>query len=273
MTTTHKSVKYKGNCLMFGKESQIEIRPSENNTGITFINEQTGEKVVASVDNIIDTTHMIVLGTPSFNIRLAEHLMAALALNFTSGVEISITGNEVPAGDGSAKEFYKLINPIFYRFNYNDQRFNLPEPLYYTHKHTSISALPSDNFRISYCVNYPESPFEQKWYKWQADQNCIEDIISARTFGYVKELPLYQSQGYALGVTRENTIGINDDGTLTNSLRYPDEPVRHKVLDLIGDLYLAGINPLQLNAHIIAIECGHYQHVELARRIKNTLIV
>jgi UDP-3-O-acyl-N-acetylglucosamine deacetylase len=267
-----KSIKYSGKGLMSGQITEFEIKPGPINSGINFVNAQTGEVLPATTDHILDTTHMVVLGTPHFNVRLAEHLMAALAFTSTTDIEIHITGNEIPAADGSAIDFYNLLKEHYSTTTNNDILFSLPETISFQHEHTSIIAIPAESLRITYNVNYPGSPFAKKWYCWEKGKNSPEDIISARTFGYTKDLPLYQSQGFALGVTKDNTIGFNEDGSFTTELRMPDEPIRHKVLDIIGDLYLSGINPLSIKAHIIAIECGHFQHIELARRIKSAIL-
>lgn len=270
MATTFESVKFAGPCLMTGKDSEITIQKGTPNSGIVFISSETGEKFPAIVDRVINTTHMVVLGSPSFNIKLAEHLMAALALLNITDVEIRVKGNEIPVGDGSSKVFYDLLKESFGQTAITEKT-NLTETLFYTHNHTSITALPAESFRITYAVNFPGSPFAYSWYKWEAEKDKPEDIIDARTFGYVRDLPAYQAQGFALGVTKDNTIGLNDDGTLTTELRHSNEPVRHKILDLIGDLYLSGINPLSINAHIIAVESGHFQHIQLAKMIESVL--
>lgn len=271
MTTVINPVKYSGVCLTSGKISEIEIKPGEKGQGIVFVNAKTGESFVAGIDTVLDTSHTVTLGRPTFHVKVVEHLMAAFALSFVSDITILIDGDEVPIGDGSAKVFYELIQEAGIATDEDAGQYRLNQPFSYVHEHTSISAFPSDSFRVSYAVNYVNSPFAYSWYKWETKNDTVNDIISARTFGYVKDLATFQAMGLALGVTRENTVGLNDDGTFTTKLRYSNEPVRHKIIDVIGDLVLSGINPLNLNAHVVVIECGHTQHSKLARFLKDNV--
>ena len=98
-----------------------------------------------------------------------------------------------------------------------------------------------------------------------------EEIIEARTFGFYKDLKKFQMLGFAQGVTYDNTVGLEDDG-YTTELRSDKEPVKHKILDLIGDLYLTGINPLNLKAQILVKEAGHAVHIKTAKLLKEKII-
>ena len=104
-------------------------------------------------------------------------------------------------------------------------------------------------------------------YNWTIDDSYFE-IYEARTFGYLKDLERFQEAGLALGVSIDNTVGLTETG-YTTELRSKFEPIKHKILDLIGDLYLSGINPLDLKAHIVAREAGHRIHVEFAKILYN----
>ena len=106
--------------------------------------------------------------------------------------------------------------------------------------------------------------------KFNLDINKINEIIEARTFGYLKDLETFQKMGYSKGVTIENTVGLTEDG-YTTELRSEFEPVKHKILDIIGDLYLTGTNPLKLNAKILVKEAGHFLHAECAKIVKEQL--
>ncbi|MGD9580497.1 MAG: UDP-3-O-acyl-N-acetylglucosamine deacetylase [Vampirovibrionia bacterium] len=271
MTTLLKNVSYSGICLTSGKNSEIEIKPGDKGQGIIFQNANTGESFKANIDNALDTSHAVTLGKPSFHVKVVEHLLAAISLAQVTDITIVVNGDEIPIADGSSKVYYELIQQAGLDTEPSENKYTLNNPFYHSSEHTSISAYASDSFRITYAVNYVNSPFNYSWYKWETKTDTINDIVAARTFGYVKDLSTFQSMGLALGVTRENTIGLNDDGTFTTKLRYNNEPIRHKILDIIGDLTLSGINPLNLNAHIIVIECGHTQHCKLARFLKDNV--
>ena len=130
--------------------------------------------------------------------------------------------------------------------------------------------LPDDKLTITYGVNYDFPDLTRCWVSF--DKKNLDEIAEARTFGFFKDLKKYQLFGYAKGVTYENTVGMNDDGTYTTELRSEKEPVKHKILDLIGDLYLTGVNPLNLKAQIIVKEAGHAVHVKVAKMLKDKLI-
>ena len=98
----------------------------------------------------------------------------------------------------------------------------------------------------------------------------LNEITEARTFGYLKDLERFQAAGYSKGVTIENTVGLTDD-SYTTELRSKYEPVKHKILDIIGDLYLTGYNPLKINANILAKEAGHAYHCAIAKDLKQLL--
>ena len=98
------------------------------------------------------------------------------------------------------------------------------------------------------------------------------EIIEARTFGFYHDLKKYQMLGFAQGVTQENTVGLTDDGGYTTELRSENEQIKHKILDLIGDLYLTGVNPLNMRCQILAKEAGHAVHVKVAKMLKDKLI-
>ena len=99
----------------------------------------------------------------------------------------------------------------------------------------------------------------------------LNEIIEARTFGYLSDLEKFQAMGYSKGVTIDNTVGLKDDGTYTVPLRSEFEPVKHKILDIIGDLYLTGYNPLKMRANILVKEAGHGYHIQCAKLLKQAL--
>jgi UDP-3-O-[3-hydroxymyristoyl] N-acetylglucosamine deacetylase len=144
------------------------------------------------------------------------------------------------------------------------------KPVIFNKDNSSIVLMPSESkTTITYAVNFNHPDLRNRWVNLDQDKNTME-IVEARTFGYLKDLERFQAAGYSKGVTIENTVGLTDDG-YTTTLRSEFEPAKHKILDIIGDLYLTGYNPLDLNANIIVKEAGHGYHSQVAKILKQTL--
>jgi len=224
------------------------------------------------VDNVIATDHCVVLGNKKTKAMLTEHISAALAITGIDSIDIYLDEEEVPILDGSAKEWVDAIKnagidkPIFHRPEY----YTICEPVYYLNGKTSVVIVPDNELLISYAVNYDHPDLKARWVNFTSKCN-IEEITQARTFGFYKDLKKYQMLGFAQGVTKENTVGLLDEG-FTTELRSDKEPIKHKILDLIGDLYLTGVNPLNLKAQILVKEAGHAVHVKVAKKLREKLV-
>ena len=133
-----------------------------------------------------------------------------------------------------------------------------------------IVLTPSENpTTITYCVNFNHPDLNNRWVNLELGKN-LKEIVEARTFGYLKDLEKFQAMGYSKGVSIDNTVGLTQDG-YTTTLRSQYEPAKHKILDIIGDLYLTGYNPLKINANIIVKEAGHAYHCQTAKILKQKL--
>ena len=230
-----------------------------------------GEEFDAKADNVVSTEHCIVLGKNKAQAMLTEHLTAALAFCGIDSLDICMNETEVPALDGSSKQWVELFKstgidkPLLYK----PQKYTVKEPVYYINGKTSLVILPAEELFISYAVNYNHKDLEKCFINYNPKNP--EEIIEARTFGFYKDLKKFQLLGFAKGVTIENTVGLTDDG-YTTELRSEKEPVKHKMLDLIGDLYLTGVNPLDMKCQILAKEAGHAVHIKVAKMLKDKLI-
>ncbi len=230
-----------------------------------------GEEFEAAVENVVSTEHCIVLGKNNVKVMLTEHLTAALAFCGIDSIDIYVDGAEVPALDGSAKQWVQLFEstgidkPLLHK----SKHYTISEPVYYLNGKTSLIILPADDLFISYAVNYNHPDLERCFINYNPKKR--QEIIEARTFGFHKDLKKFQILGFANGVTIENTVGLTDDG-YTAELRSEKEPIKHKILDLIGDLYLTGVNPLNMRCQILAKEAGHAVHVNVTNMLKNKLI-
>lgn len=268
MVTLKKEARISGNGLMKNKPCKVEFFPSNTGKIRYFV---SGEEITADADNVVSTEHCVVLGKNKAKAMLTEHLTAALAFCGIDSLDICMDEMEVPALDGSSKEWVKLFKetgidkPIFYK----PKKYTVSEPVYYLNGKTSLVILPDDELFMSYAVNYNHPDLKQCWINYNPKNQ--EEIIEARTFGFYKDLKKFQMLGFAQGVTFDNTVGLKDEG-YTTDLRSDKEPVKHKMLDLVGDLYLTGVNPLQMKCQILAKEAGHAVHIKVAKILKDKLI-
>ena len=276
MGTIKNEIKASGNSLMKNKKCDVLIKP--NNLGKIRIFSKGNENSFAlSIDNLYSTDHCVtlcskehrnLLGDYKYKAMLCEHFSAACAICGIDSIDVYLSEVEFPILDGSAKEWVDLFKEAEI-IDVNKDIYTVSEPVYYLNGKTSLVILPDHELRITYSVNYDHPELRQKWVTM--DNTNLQEIIEARTFGYYKDLKKYQMLGFAKGVTIDNTVGLKDKG-YTTELRSELEPIKHKILDLIGDLYLTGISPLNMNVHILVKEAGHTVHTKIAQILKNKLI-
>jgi len=270
MVTIKKEIKISGNGLMKNKPCEVTLFPSNSGQIRYFVKDK--DSFSACTDNVVSTDHCVVMGTKKTRAMLTEHLSAALAFCHVDSVDICMTEEEVPILDGSSLEWVKAIKEagIDKPFFAKDKYYTVSEPVYYLNGKTCLVILPADDLYITYAVNYAHKDLTNCYVAYNP-RNKYE-IIEARTFGFYHDLKKFQMLGFAQGVTQDNTVGLTDDGGYTTTLRSDHEPAKHKMLDLIGDLYLTGVNPLNLRCQIFAREAGHAVHVKTAKMLKEKLI-
>lgn len=267
--TLKKEVSVSGNGLMKNKPCSVRFVPSKS--GKIVYHTPNGE-FEGCVDNVVSTEHCVVLGDgKKARAILTEHLTAALAICGIDSLDIHMDEIEVPILDGSSKEWVELFKntgidkPLFRK----PQQYTVSEPVYYINGKTSLVVLPADKLFMSYAVNYDHDDLRRCFVNY--DPKNLEEIFEARTFGFYRDLKKFQMLGFAQGVTVENTVGLTDEG-YTTELRSDKEPVKHKMLDLIGDFYLTGVSPLNMKCQILAKEAGHAVHVKVAKMLKDKLV-
>ena len=272
MKTVKSSFKMTGAGLMFAAPVELEIKPSYKK-GIRFF---IGDSMVeADVNNVVSTEHCVILADvlrgAQHKIALVEHFMASCAISGIDALDVYFNsqGFEMPIFDGSAKVWVEKFKEIGFTGE-SEQVKTLQTPIYFEKNNSSITLIPSDKTKITYLVNFRHQDLVSRWVNLDIENN-INEIVEARTFGYLSDLEKFQKAGYSKGVTIDNTVGLKDDGTYTVALRSQFEPAKHKILDIIGDLYLTGYNPLKINANIMVKEAGHGYHVEFARKLKEVL--
>lgn len=280
---THTTVSIAGIGLITGLPVNVEVQQAPIGSGINFYvdDEDKTRLLPARLDSVIHTDRGITLRaaqaenpslqTPALSptLSIVEHFLCACALLGLNDLSIRVQGApELPFLDGSAMQWVKALRPLA-PSSVIKPEIPLKYPLSYHHAYgIYLMAIPSETFQITYAVNFDHPDLRNRWVHWSySSPDDIEQIAPARTFGFVSELPALQAKGLARGVTMENTLGLTDEGGYTDLLRLTDEPVRHKIVDLMGDLMLTGMNPLRLKAHIFAFQAGHTSHIVFARML------
>ncbi len=266
MATINKEVILNSVALMTGINSEAKVCPSEKK-GIRFhFNNKTIE---ANIDNVVSTEHCTVIGNNEIKVMLIEHFMAACAICKIDALDVYLTHFELPILDGSSKKWVEAFKNAGIS-NPEEKKLTVKEPVYYLNGKTHLIVLPSDKLNLTYSVNYKHKDLKNRWVS--LDLNNLNEIIEARTFGYLAELEMLQKAGYGRGASLENTLGLTDDG-YTAELKSEFEPIKHKILDLIGDFYLSGCNILNFKGEIIVKEAGHTVHSIVAKELKNKLVL
>ena len=276
MVTIKSEIKTSGKSLMKNKHCDVVIKPSQRGK-IRIFSKGADVGFDANIDNLYSTDHCVtlcskehrtLLGDYKYKAMLCEHFMAACAICKIDSIDVYLSETEFPIFDGSAKVWVDLFNQAGIEGK-NDDIYTVSEPVFYLNGKTSLVILPDKDLTISYSVNYAHPDLTRRWVSF--DSNKLEEIIEARTFGFYKDLKKYQMLGFAKGVTVDNTVGLKDIG-YTTDLRSEHEPIKHKILDLFGDLYLTGVSPLNLRAQILVKEAGHAVHCKVAQVLKNKLV-
>jgi len=274
--TISRIVEYSGIGLFTGKGVKLRFNPAPANTGIKFIRTDIASqpKVPANVETLSGSNRMVSLGKNGIGVKSVEHVMAALAGLGIDNIEIEINGNEVPAGDGSSLLFTQLLKGTGIKTLEEPKNiFCLQEELKVSNGDASILALPYDKgLFLSYILDFNGSFLNRQCFEIEMTENNFStEIAPARTFGLSTIIEEYRKRGWGKGVTDENSLILNEDGTITKplsmtpaNLRFPDECIRHKILDIIGDLYLTN---LTLHARIVATKSGHYLNTCMAEKI------
>ncbi|MCM1264910.1 MAG: UDP-3-O-acyl-N-acetylglucosamine deacetylase [Candidatus Gastranaerophilales bacterium] len=277
MTTIAKEIRAKGNTLMKNLDCEVIIKPSNEGCIRLFVkNEEKPFKACA--ENVVSTEHYVTLGSREhrtllggckYKAGLCEHFMAACAITKIDSLDVYLSAEEFPIFDGSSKEWIRLFNEAGIVDKKKQTYYTISEPVYYLNGKTSMVILPDKDLNITYSVNYDHNDLRNQWVSFSKDN--LQDIIEARTFGFYKDLKKYQMLGFAQGVTIDNTLGLTDEG-YTTELRSDKEPIKHKILDLFGDLYQTGVSPLDLKCHILVKEAGHTVHIKVAKILKEKLV-
>ncbi|MCQ9207602.1 MAG: UDP-3-O-acyl-N-acetylglucosamine deacetylase [Omnitrophica bacterium] len=268
----------KGKGLQTGKPVEAFFYPAADGEGISFVRKDLKKKPPIRLLDLgclkFDADRRSIVRADAENyVETVEHLLAALWGAGISNIKIELDSSEPPAMDGSAREFLEALKKAGIKKQNSEKSFiKIKEPVWVEEKNSFLGIFPSDIYKISYIFEHPYAACGRQSFSEVLSPDLFrEKIAPARTLWFVPPGPgtieekaeAVRKQGYGRGADSENTLVI-DENKIVNLPRFPDEPVRHGVLDLIGDLYLLN-RPIR--GRIIAIRSGHKLNLELVKKI------
>ncbi len=269
------SVELSGVGLHTGTLTTVKVLPGAPGEGRNFVRvDLPGCPVIpATVDAVCQTTLSTELAIAEASVRTVEHLLAALITMGVDDARIEVDGPELPLLDGSALPWVEAIAQVGLVPTTPEKPSApspLPLPISVYEGDAFVSALPSDELRFSYGIDFPEPAIGNQWHSWSPSHSSFAiDIAPARTFGLARQIEQLQAAGLIKGGSLDNALVCSETGWINPPLRFANEPVRHKILDLVGDLSLLGPLPL---AHFIAYKASHKLHIQLVRLLVKSTV-
>lgn len=266
--TLKSAVAVTGKGLHSGVEVQLELKPAEIDSGIFFVRKDlaAGNKISATPENVTSTLRATTLEENGVKVFTVEHLLSALSACGIDNCAVEMNAEEPPVLEGNSIGFFEMIKSAGTIEQAAERKVIRLEKVYRADSDDGkkfIIALPYDGFRISFTSINPHPLIGIQYADFEISEEIYRaEIAPARTIAYEKEIEALYAMGLGRGGNLENVIVYNDEGWL-NKLKYPDELVRHKILDVVGDLRLVGF----LKCHIIAVASGHALNAQLAKKI------
>ena len=271
--TLRKNATLSGVGLFTGEETQMTLRPADPDTGVTFVRTDLPGKpsIRATVDNLNHRAHRTSLKQAEAEVEMVEHLLAALGGLQIDNAIVELDSTGVPNTDGSALPFIEAMQKVgTVEQNAPRRELELTETVAVTDGDVALIALPnSEGLTISYTLSYNTSEIPPQTLTVQLNpESFVREIAPARTFLPASQVEEFQNRGLGKGATYRNTLIVSEQGVVDNALRFPDEFVRHKILDLVGDLFLLGAD---LQAQIVAVRSGHTTNARLVEKLSEVM--
>ena len=274
-STVKSAVQIKGTGLHTGKEVVLRFLPAKEGQGVFFrrVDLPGCPEIPARVEYVADTSRSTNLAVGDARIITVEHVLAAVRALEIDNLCIEIDNIEPPAINGSADVFFALLEQVGISKQASPRTYmRLKHPVWWSEKETHLIALPSEEYRISYTLHYPNTPqLKTQYYSIDVNSETFKkEIAPCRTFALYDELSYLIDKGLIRGGSLENAVVIQKDSIISkDGLFFGDEMVRHKILDMIGDLSLIGI---PFKAHIISLRSGHASNYQLAKLLYQHLL-
>ncbi|NBD33109.1 MAG: UDP-3-O-acyl-N-acetylglucosamine deacetylase [Cyanobacteria bacterium] len=258
--------------LHSGQIVTVTVKPAPANEGRYFIRMDLADapKIPATITAISQTQLSTELAIGQAKVRTVEHLLSALVGQGIDNARIEVDGPELPLLDGSGKDWVEqlqIVGGVSCGVP-RKQGIEVKTPVSVQAQDAIVAAFPATQTRLSYGIDFPVPAIGQQWYSWEPTQESYHSAIApARTFVLAEQVETLRQAGLIKGGSLDNALVCNQEGWLNPPLRFANEPVRHKLLDLVGDLSLLGTLP---QAHIVAYKASHDLHIRLANRLSET---
>lgn len=266
--TLKKSFSISGVGLFTGRSAQLKFVPSEASSGIRFISiaYDSNHVIEARVENVLSTQRNTTLGVNGISIQTVEHIMSAFAGFGIDDVDVFIDGPEIPILDGSSLEFVQAINEVGLVQKKDFVKvFEIEKPLRVVSGDAYIVLFPSNSLSVHYTLSYPQEEFLKGFYYTYnyTPESYIKEISPARTFSPLSDIQVMSQLKMVRPESLKSSLIVDDSSVIAyEGLRFDDEPVRHKILDLLGDLYISGV---RFKGSIYAAKSGHTLDFEMAK--------
>jgi len=266
--TLRRPVSCSGIGLHSGNKVTLSLKPAPADYGIRFQRSDLGGlEIPATVTHLGGIRLATGLTREAVSVETVEHLLAALTALGIDNCIVELNTPEVPIMDGSAAPFvYLILNEAGVKRLSAPKKFlKVVRPISLSQGDKRIALYPSDHFKVTYSISFDHPLIRHQSRTMKiTDETFVEEIAPARTFGFLKEVEMLRQKGLALGGSLDNAIVLGETTVLNNALRFEDEFVRHKILDVIGDLSLVGYPVI---GHLVAHRGGHALHTAFAARI------
>ena len=266
--TLKTEISYTGIGLHSGREVHATLKPAPEDTGIVFVRTDLpgAPQIHAKAENVTSTLRATTVEEDGHKVFTIEHLMSAFHAHRIDNAYVELDSEEPPVADGASLVFFELMTKAGIVEQAKDRKEIVIDKVYRIDDEKTgrfVMVLPYDGFRVSFTSLNPHKLIGVQYEDFHIDEAVYhKEIAPARTIAYEKEIQALREMGLGLGGSLENVIVYNDEGWL-NPLHFEDELVRHKILDVIGDLRLAGI----IRGHVIAAASGHALNTQLAKEI------
>ena len=265
--TLRRPISCAGIGLHSGKKVALSLKPAPVDSGIRFRRADLGGlEVAATVQHVGGINYATGLTRDAVKVDTVEHLLGALVSLGIDNAIVELNSPEVPIMDGSAAPFVYLIQEAGVKTQNARRRYmKVLRPMSLSRGDKRIALYPSDHFKVTYSIAFDHPLLRHQSRTIRLSEAAfVDEIAPARTFTFLKEVEMLRQQGLALGGSLENAVVIGDTGVLNNGLRFDDEFVRHKILDVIGDMALVGY---PIIGHLVAHRGGHALHTAFAAQV------